>query len=817
MASEFSRKRKSSTDQDGRLIKHRASKACQACRTRKVRCDVLVNASRCTNCRLDQLECVVLASRRGHNKRRRNLNPASPQPVGPESARGTSNAVEPATEGNWSAPERAAESVPICVTFDDDTSNDKDNDDDSDGEDGDDVAKPDAANSSPSAPYAGLLTPKTRPDNSSQQQNTTERAALPAFVMPLSRQIPSEDLDYLIRKGALAMPEPDLQIEILRSYLFSVHPFMPMLDYRTLIHAVLSDGQDERISLLLFQAVMFAGLHSLAPAIVHRLGFESAKQARAVFFSRVRLLYEFDVEPDMASVLQSLILMSSWYSKWDARRDTWHWTGLAYDVARRMGLHREASARLVSAKVRRFRRRLWWSLYIRDRMIALGTRRPLRIYDSDCDVGMLTLDDFDLEPFHEGYQGQSLIPNVKENEATARMCIRLAKLCICVGRVVSSQYTTLRSQHDQDIPHAVMVVSRRDEGRAKDLESCDQQLTDWYQELTATGPPTIVTTGGTTSHSCSEVHWAVLNMTYHTTVNVLHRTQALQPISQAPTGAQSSSRSKVKRSARDLTKLLQLMLRRDQLRFVGLIGVTAIIAAYLCHVLDITSADNNNDDDVLDASTFRLYQSLEVLQAFREIYASADAAVVFLASVSRKAGISMPMQATGADIDLPSTTREPTLSIHDGKQVSRPGQVVQDARSTDRQTYPYPVVTAAVSKHQGHQQIPQRSSVDGQGSNMTQMTGLPVASCAPFTAATENAQAPHDSMDMAPMTQHGQSYSSDNALAGFVGSACDGVSFFDWGDSIDSRGNNLDLGLMSFDHDFYIDTFGFTDTRLQGL
>lgn len=44
-------------------VKRRASKACQSCRARKVRCNV-VEQSPCTNCRLDEVECVVSESKR---------------------------------------------------------------------------------------------------------------------------------------------------------------------------------------------------------------------------------------------------------------------------------------------------------------------------------------------------------------------------------------------------------------------------------------------------------------------------------------------------------------------------------------------------------------------------------------------------------------------------------------------------------------------------------------------------------------------------------------------------------------------------------
>jgi hypothetical protein len=48
----------------GRTVKRRASRACHCCRSRKVRCDVVESGTPCTNCRLDEVECMVSDSKR---------------------------------------------------------------------------------------------------------------------------------------------------------------------------------------------------------------------------------------------------------------------------------------------------------------------------------------------------------------------------------------------------------------------------------------------------------------------------------------------------------------------------------------------------------------------------------------------------------------------------------------------------------------------------------------------------------------------------------------------------------------------------------
>ncbi len=52
-----------------RPVKRRAAKACQTCRSRKVRCDVVDSGPPCNNCRLDQVQCVVSDSRRKRKPR----------------------------------------------------------------------------------------------------------------------------------------------------------------------------------------------------------------------------------------------------------------------------------------------------------------------------------------------------------------------------------------------------------------------------------------------------------------------------------------------------------------------------------------------------------------------------------------------------------------------------------------------------------------------------------------------------------------------------------------------------------------------------
>ncbi|KFY11627.1 hypothetical protein V491_07123, partial [Pseudogymnoascus sp. VKM F-3775] len=72
----------SNTAASNRPVKRRASKACQCCRARKVRCNVVEHGAPCTNCRLDEVPCIVTESRRRKKHPYHSLKPTAEEPIG---------------------------------------------------------------------------------------------------------------------------------------------------------------------------------------------------------------------------------------------------------------------------------------------------------------------------------------------------------------------------------------------------------------------------------------------------------------------------------------------------------------------------------------------------------------------------------------------------------------------------------------------------------------------------------------------------------------------------------------------------------------
>lgn len=100
----------------------------------------------------------------------------------------------------------------------------------------------------------------------------------------------SVDIDYLFAKGALSLPEDSVRNALLQSYLEYVHPYMPLIEVHELLQ-IINDGTGEtgRISLLLFQAIMFAGTAFVDMEHLRAAGYSNRKAARKAFFQKARV------------------------------------------------------------------------------------------------------------------------------------------------------------------------------------------------------------------------------------------------------------------------------------------------------------------------------------------------------------------------------------------------------------------------------------------------------------------------------------------------------------------------------------------------
>ena len=512
--------------------------------------------------------------------------------------------------------------------------------------------------------------------NTRSRPSITREPSLPQFFRPLPRKMDTVDIEYLTRKGALILPPQSLRTELIRCFVQYVYPYMPLLDLHDFLPIALQTEESQgNMSLLLYQAVMFVGASFVNVQHLHAAGFSTRKAARKTFFQRTRvrihvrfitwltryqLLYDFDYESDRITLIQALLLLTYWYETPEDQKDTWHWMGVSLSIAHTIGLHRDLSNSSLSDGQKRLWKRIWWSLFMRDRLIALGMRRPTRVQNAHCNVPMLTPDDFETGAFPaeiiQALGSFTILQNEGHMTQLALMCIEKAKLCRTISHVMSTQYSILGTEGGNSRDTTIMLVPRPTE--PNDLLACDTELEEWYDNLS----PEVQYDSNSSNDEEPQtlfVHRALLKMMYLTTLSALHRPQVL-PANPAPSvdrETMAHSRVKVRDAAVEITDIAHQLQIRDLVRFLPTVGVTVLLPAVIIHLLDIKSSD----EELRTASLSRFYQCMQVLTGLREMYASADFATVYLEAAIKKANLSFPA--------MPSThpqqhhRPEPNLSI----------------------------------------------------------------------------------------------------------------------------------------------------------
>jgi hypothetical protein len=143
--------------------------------------------------------------------------------------------------------------------------------------------------SQPSAPHLPSPMQITSNHYFTSPQRQRPGVSLPCYIRPLPPRIMGEDVDFLQRKGALTVPDTRLRNELLRSYVQYVHPYMPLLDLKDFLQPIERNDGNSPVSLLLFQAVMFAATAYVDMRFLHAQGFDNRKAARKFFFQRARV------------------------------------------------------------------------------------------------------------------------------------------------------------------------------------------------------------------------------------------------------------------------------------------------------------------------------------------------------------------------------------------------------------------------------------------------------------------------------------------------------------------------------------------------
>ncbi|KAF9781426.1 hypothetical protein IL306_014045 [Fusarium sp. DS 682] len=218
-------------------------------------------------------------------------------------------------------------------------------------------------------------------------------------------QAASTNMDFLEQKGALNIPPRSICNQLLKLYFTCVYPYAPILDRVQFME----DYYAGRHSVFIMQSIL-ANVAAHAPQeLLKRIGFNDRKTAQKTFYSRATLVYDLGRETGQLSRLQGSIMLSSLSFSYAVDKDYRYWFTNACRIATQLGLHRQYISERVDPRSKRLFRRIWWTLYNRDVLMAVLGLTNLRKFDERyCDADKLTEDDWDDSEIPERFA--SVIP-----------------------------------------------------------------------------------------------------------------------------------------------------------------------------------------------------------------------------------------------------------------------------------------------------------------------------------------------------------------------------------------------------------------------
>lgn len=507
---------------------------------------------------------------------------------------------------------------------------------------------------------------------------------LPPYITPVDHEISVEDVVLLIAAEAFTLPNVTVRDELVRKYAEYVHPFLPLINLDEFLAAIVDSKACSTVSLLLFQAIMFVATAYISKQTLATLGYSSRRAAEEAFFRRVKVLFDSDFERDRITIVQSVLLMSYRYENVEISKDSWYWSGIAVSVASTIGLGDWTNMSRLDSKTQKLWKRIWWSCFIQDRLVAVSMRRPLRIMVDEFDLPMLELDDFATCTISTANaKALEICPwlnNSSMRLALAEMCISLAKLCYCIGRILTLQYSLM--SHNTTTRRET-TMSLMPKGLTVDIFEvirCDEDLERWRRGLPQ----------GLRLFDCDApeqipymtdapiiLHRAFLKGLYSTAISFLHRPQLMisAPMATMPPQLKELSQRKVSTAADDVTETFKGLYTQGMIRYLPSAAVAILLSAAITHLVEIEQSSST----VQIATTRNFVLCLKILYHLRDFHTAAEFGFELLdAAVNRFAA------QRYAGCDKPNLTGYSSLLRH--------GSVQQEESKCDRHK---PVHTAS--------------------------------------------------------------------------------------------------------------------------
>ncbi|TQW01066.1 C6 transcription factor [Cordyceps javanica] len=523
----------------------RSRVACQRCQGRKVKCDVAETTTPCTNCRQDGQACLVLPRKKHRPRRKRN---ASGELVSDTEATASSPYTKNPTRRRVSQNHRDTVSLTASTGVSSASVPDVTFNGEVQIEAGDEVLEDPAFD--PSHPEAP------------QQARAAMLSRLPARK--------PHEIEYMRHQGVFMQLPDDVCDELIRCYFQHIHFFLPILDVPTFLNEYCSH-RSQAVNSLLLWSVFLASANFADLELLERAGFSSRKAMKTAMYDRAKCLYDFDRGTDKLTLIRSVILLAFWYSDPQDHTGAWYWIGIAISLAQAVNLHRACGYSARSQKSlsnsEPSARRIWWSLVVRDRWIAVAKGRPMRIRNDCHDLSMPSREDVvsELKEIPVGAFSK-FIP--KDASALTDMWLRMVRISNALGDVLQLHYRLRGPEPSRE--EVLQLSNQLEKLKAKDRF--------------------------TERESIILTHSLQVEMLYQATIAILCRPYILAATkSSRPDQNQQWKQSVVRRGREAASKtnnLLEQLIELDAIAYLKPMMITAMVPATQIHLADCKS-DNS--------------------------------------------------------------------------------------------------------------------------------------------------------------------------------------------------------------------------------